>query len=93
MIKVFNKGNARSFISERRFPDHILSETWDGRSRIFNLHKDVAMAVSLAKDVGSPMKIGHQTLAWLQAAVDAQMEKEDFTRLYPALDNLIEQGR
>ena len=41
MIKVFNAGNARSFISERRFPDHILSETWDGRSRIFNLRKDI----------------------------------------------------
>ncbi|MCY3874183.1 MAG: NAD-binding protein [Rhodobacteraceae bacterium] len=25
MIRLFNAGNARSFISERRFPDHILS--------------------------------------------------------------------
>jgi len=90
MIKVFNKGNARSFISERRFPDHILSETWDGRSRIYNLHKDVGMAVALSQEVGSPMKIGHQTLAWLQAAVDADMDEEDFTRLYPALDDLVE---
>lgn len=90
MIKVFNAGNARSFISERRFPDHILSETWDGRSRIFNLRKDVGMAVALSKELGSPMRIGHQTLAWLQAAVDAGMEDEDFTRLYPALDELAQ---
>jgi 3-hydroxyisobutyrate dehydrogenase len=90
MIKVFNAGNARSFISERRFPDHILSETWDGRSRIFNLRKDVGMAVALSKELGSPMRIGHQTLAWLQAAVDAGMEEEDFTRLYPMLDKLTE---
>ena len=90
MIKVFNVGNARSFISERRFPDHILSETWDGRSRIFNLRKDVGMAVALSKEVGSPMRIGHQTLAWIQAAVDAGMEEEDFTRMYPALDKLID---
>ena len=88
MIRVFNAGNARSFISERRFPDHILSDTWDGRSRIFNLHKDVGMAVSLSKELGSPMRIGHQTLAWLQSAVDAGMEEEDFTRLYPALGEL-----
>ncbi|MBT8416251.1 MAG: NAD(P)-dependent oxidoreductase [Silicimonas sp.] len=88
MIKVFNAGNARSFISERRFPDHILSETWDGRSRIFNLRKDVGMAVALAEELGSPMRIGHQTLAWIQAAVDAGMEDEDFTRMYPALDKL-----
>lgn len=90
MIKVFNAGNARSFISERRFPDHILSETWDGRSRIFNLRKDVGMAVALAEELGSPMRIGHQTLTWIQAAVDAGMEDEDFTRMYPALDKLAE---
>lgn len=90
MIKVFNAGNARSFISERRFPDHILSGTWDGRSRIFNLRKDVGMAVALAEELGSPMRIGHQTLAWIQAAVDAGMEDEDFTRLYPALDKLAD---
>ena len=90
MIKVFNAGNARSFISERRFPDHILSETWDGRSRIFNLHKDVGMAVALSKELGSPMRLGHQTLAWIQAAMDADMEDEDFTRLYPALNKLTD---
>lgn len=90
MIRVFNAGNARSFISERRFPDHILSGTWDGRSRIFNLRKDVGMAVALAEDLGSPMRIGHQTLAWLEAAVDAGMSEEDFTRLYPALDQLTD---
>lgn len=88
MIKVFNAGNARSFISERRFPDHILSETWDGRSRIYNLRKDVGMAVALSQELGSPMRLGHQTLAWLEAAVEDGMEDEDFTRLYPALDRL-----
>lgn len=90
MIKVFNAGNARSFISERRFPDHILSGTWDGRSRIYNLRKDVGMAVALAKELGSPMRLGHQTLAWIEAAVEAGMEEEDFTRLYPALDRLAD---
>ncbi len=93
MIRVFNAGNARSFISERRFPDHILSETWDGRSRIYNLHKDVGMAVALSEELGSPMRIGHQTLAWIQAAVDAGMEDEDFTRIYPALDSLADKLR
>ena len=50
--------------------------------------KFTGMAVALAEDLGSPMKIGHQTLAWIQAAVDAGMEEEDFTRLYPALGKL-----
>ena len=88
MIRVFNAGNARSFISERRFPDHILSQTWDGRSRIYNLRKDVGMAVALSRELDTPMRIGHQTLAWIEAAVDEGMEEEDFTRLYSNLDNL-----
>ena len=48
------------------------------------------MAVALSKELGSPMRIGHQTLAWIQAAIDAGMEDEDFTRLYPALDDLAD---
>jgi len=46
--------------------------------------------VALSDEVGSPMRIGHQTLAWLQAAVDAGMKDDDFTRLYPALSDLVE---
>ena len=48
MIEVINAGNARNYASERRFPDHILSGTWDARSRIYNLNKDVGMAVDMA---------------------------------------------
>jgi 3-hydroxyisobutyrate dehydrogenase-like beta-hydroxyacid dehydrogenase len=48
------------------------------------------MAVALSKELGSPMRIGHQTLAWIQAAMDAGMEDDDFTRLYPMLDKLKE---
>jgi len=54
------------------------------------LRKDVGMAVALSKELGSPMRIGHQTLAWIEAAVEAGMEEEDFTRLYPALDKLTD---
>ena len=35
-IAVINSGNARSFVSETRFPDHIISRTFDGRSPITN---------------------------------------------------------
>ena len=45
-------GNGRSYITEHRFPDHILSETWDARSRVYNLHKDVGMAIGMAGGAG-----------------------------------------
>jgi 3-hydroxyisobutyrate dehydrogenase len=88
LIEVFNNGNARSFISERRFPDHILSETWDGRSRVYNLNKDVSMAIALADKLGATVNIGKDTFAYIQEAVKQGRSEEDFTRLYLDLEKL-----
>ena len=88
LIAVFNAGNARSFISERRFPDHILSETWDGRSRVYNLNKDVGMAIALADKLGATVNIGRDTYAYIREAVKQGREEDDFTRLYPDLEKL-----
>lgn len=88
LIEVFNNGNARSFISERRFPDHILSGTWDGRSRVFNLNKDVGMAIALADKLGATVNIGRETFAYIQEAVRQGRAEDDFTRLYPDLEQL-----
>ena len=88
LIEVFNNGNARSFISERRFPDHIISETWDGRSRVYNLNKDVGMAIALADKLGASVNIGRDTFAYIQEAIKQGRAEEDFTRLYPDLEKL-----
>lgn len=88
LIEVFNNGNARSFISERRFPDHILSETWDGRSRVYNLNKDVGMAIALADKLGATVNIGRDTYAYIQEAIKQGRSEDDFTRLYPDLEKL-----
>ena len=88
LIEVFNHGNARSFISEKRFPDHILSQTWDGRSRVFNLNKDVGMAIKLADKIGATVNIGRGTYKYLQEAIRQGRSEDDFTTLYPDLENL-----
>jgi 3-hydroxyisobutyrate dehydrogenase len=92
MIDVFNVSNARSYASEVRFPKHIVSGTWDGRSRVYNLHKDVGMAMELAKSLGTSAKLGAETFRYLVRAVEAGMQEEDFTRLYPALHGLRGSG-
>lgn len=93
LIEVFNNGNARSFISERRFPDHILSETWDGRSRVYNLNKDVGMAIALADKLGATLNIGRDTYAYLQEAIAQGRAEDDFTRLYPDLEKLDKKSK
>ncbi len=88
MIQVINAGNARNYASERRFPDHVLSGTWDARSRIYNLDKDVGMAVDLAKKMGLPVEIGGSTAKYLKKAIKAGMSEADFSRLYQELTNI-----
>ena len=86
MIDVFNVSNARSYASEFRFPQHIISKTWDGRSRIFNLHKDIAMGVALGKRLGADTTFSRATLQILNLAVAHGMSEDDHTLLYRDFD-------
>ena len=88
-IEVFNAGNARSFITEVRFPKHILSGTFDGRSTVSNLAKDLSMATRFAEEMGAPARYGPLTAALLQRAVAEGMGGEDFTRLYRRIEDLL----
>jgi 3-hydroxyisobutyrate dehydrogenase len=87
-IKVFNAGNARSYISEQRFPNHILSGKFDGRSTVSNLAKDLAMADSFASELGANAYTA-LTAEILAKAIQKGMAVEDFTRLYGAYEELV----
>ncbi|MBT3905458.1 MAG: NAD(P)-dependent oxidoreductase [Rhodospirillaceae bacterium] len=88
MIDVFNVSNARSYSSEFRFPKHIISETWDGRSRIFNLHKDIGMGEKLAKSLDADSRYTSATLDILNKAVSIGMQDDDYTLLYRDFDKI-----
>ena len=89
VIDVFNSGNARSYISQSRFPNHILSEKWDARSRVSNLHKDLSMVTDLLNDnqIGCPY--GELTTSILQNAISCDLADIDFSLLYNEYEKLI----
>lgn len=89
VIDVFNSGNARSYISQSRFPNHILSEKWDARSRVSNLHKDLSMVTDLLNDnqIGCPY--GELTTSILQNAISCGLADIDFSLLYNEYEKLI----
>lgn len=93
LVEVLNAGNARSFISEVRFPKHIIPGTFDGRSTVSNLAKDLGMADALAAELGQPSVYGSLTAALLQRAIGEGLEDCDFTLLYKHFDRLVEAGR
>ncbi|MDF1594376.1 MAG: NAD(P)-dependent oxidoreductase [Desulfobacterales bacterium] len=92
MIDVFNVSNARSYISQVRFPRHILTGKWDGGSRVYNLHKDVGMAVKLGKKLKADVAMGENTLAFLEKAMDHGMQDTDFTRLYREYNKIVKKA-
>ncbi len=92
MIDVFNVSNARSYISQVRFPKHILSKKWDAKSRVYNLHKDLGMAVSLGKNLNAQVTLGERTLAFLEKAVARGMVEKDFSLLYRDFEKIRGKG-
>jgi 3-hydroxyisobutyrate dehydrogenase len=82
MVEVLNNSNARSYVTESRYPKHILSKTWDGRSRIFNMHKDIKMGVELGRRMGGGTEFSEATLRYLDKAVRRGMAEDDYTLIY-----------
>ena len=91
-IAVINSGNARSFVSEQRFPDHVVSRTFDGRSRTANLAKDLGMAADLARQAGQPSPYSALAADILERAMQQGLGEQDFTTLYQHLEQIIPHG-
>ena len=82
VIDVFNAANARSYASEVRFPRHILSKKWDAKSRVYNLLKDLTMAVRMGRKLGADTSFGETTRRFLQKAASRGMLEKDYALLY-----------
>ena len=93
MIDVFNSANARSFITQERFPRHILSKKWDARFRVYNLHKDLSMAVTLGGKLKTDVSMGQGTLDFLKSAMASGMSEMDFSLLYRDFDKITKKKK
>ncbi len=91
MVAVFNVSNARSYISQVRFPQHILSRKWDASSRVYNLYKDVGMAVELGHKLKADVTLGEKTLAFLEKGMALGMRDLDFSLLYRDFEKIRKQ--
>jgi 3-hydroxyisobutyrate dehydrogenase len=90
MIDIFNKSNARSYASEERFPRHILSGTWDGRSSIYLLYKDLKLGVDLCNRFGADANLTQATLHFVERAMNRGMGELDYTLLYRDYESIRE---
>ena len=87
VIDVFNKSNARSYISENRFPNNILNGKFNGKSTIKNLKKDLKMMNSILKNSKSKKKYTELSNEIL-SKIDDKLHIEDFTNIYKMGDKI-----
>ena len=88
MVEVLNNSNARSYVTESRYPKHILSQKWDGRSRIYNMFKDIGMGVDLGHRLGGGTEFSEATLRYLDKAMRRGMSEDDYTLIYRDFDEI-----
>ena len=87
VIDVFNKSNARSYISESRFPNIILNGKFNGKSSIKNLKNDLKMMYSILKNSKSKKKYTELSNEIL-SKIDDKLNMEDFTNIYKMWDKI-----
>ena len=81
LIETFNVSNARSYISEQRFPNHILTKQFKGNSYMKNLKKDLDMVKKLSdKNISSNhyIKLTNNLLQ----KFNKNFDNHDFTEIY-----------
>lgn len=88
-VDVLNAGNARSFVTEVRFPRDILSGSMMARSVVSNLDKDLGMAMTFAAAMDAPVPYGSMTRRLLSRAVSEGHGGTDFSWLYPLYEDLV----
>ena len=81
LINTFNCSNARSYISQERFPNHILNKKYNGRSIINNLQKDLNMAQNYSKTKRTSSHYITMTDELLKN-FDESLKNNDFTEIY-----------
>jgi len=92
MVEVLNDSNGRSYVTESRYPNHILSKKWDGRSRVYNLYKDLKMGVELGHRLGGGTEFSEATFRYLDKAIRRGMSEQDYTLIYRDFDAIRAMG-
>lgn len=82
LIEIFNRSNARSYASEVRFPQHILSGTWDSRGRSDLVYRDLCLGADLNEGAGLSLGMVEAARDFLASAMARGMQQDDFMLLY-----------
>ena len=89
-VAVLNAGNARSYVTEVRFPRDILKDEPSARSAVGTLAKDLGLAAQMAARLGAPAPYARMTADLLAAACETGDPARDFGYLFREFDQVVE---
>jgi 3-hydroxyisobutyrate dehydrogenase-like beta-hydroxyacid dehydrogenase len=82
MLEVLNVSTGQNTATSDKFPNRILTGSYDAGFRMSLMAKDVALFLARAREVGSPTFVTERIDAcWREA--DAALPGVDFTRIFP----------
>jgi 3-hydroxyisobutyrate dehydrogenase len=88
-VDVLNAGNARSYVSEVRFPRDVLKDEPSAKSAVGTLAKDLGLAAQMAERMGAPAPYAGMTAALLEAATRTGDPGRDFGQLFREFDAVV----
>lgn len=91
-VSVLNAGNARSYVSEVRFPRDVLKDQPSTRSAVATLAKDLALAETMAGRLGSPAPYAQMTARLLAHAARTGDPARDFGLLFREYETIAGMG-
>lgn len=91
-VSVLNAGNARSFVSEVRFPRDVLKAEPSGRSAVKTLAKDLDLARQFTGRLGAPAPYTQMTAQLLARAEAVGDPARDFAVLFREFDSVADQS-
>lgn len=89
-VSVLNAGNARSFVSEVRFPRDVLKDEPSARSAVMTLAKDLGLARQMAARLGATAPYTGLTAQLLDTAEGAGDPARDFGLLFREFDSVVD---
>lgn len=85
IVDVLHSGNARSYATEVRFPRYIIPGTFNSGADVALFHKDITLALKLAKDLKVATPISAEASKPWAKAMRAGQGGEDHTRMFQRL--------
>jgi 3-hydroxyisobutyrate dehydrogenase len=93
LLDVVNRSSGKSWSTELKLPKYVLPRTFDSGFGVRLMLKDIQIATSLARQIGTPALLGEAAVEYWAQAADALGEDADHTEIAKWVAQRREPGR